>query len=136
MFPWVLHDYDSEYLDLGNEQIFRDLSKPMGAQTELRAAEFRERYEIYEDPSGEVSKFHYGTHYSCGGIICYFLIRLEPFTRIALELQDGKFDHADRLFSSVAYSWQLASVQEELTLEAIVSAVMRLSRKSASDSSH
>ncbi|ETO35574.1 WDFY family member 4 [Reticulomyxa filosa] len=28
---------------------------------------------------------------------------------IALELQGGKFDHADRLFSSIPYSWQLAS---------------------------
>ncbi|ETO16243.1 hypothetical protein RFI_21112 [Reticulomyxa filosa] len=26
-----------------------------------------------------------------------------------LELQGGKFDHADRLFSSIPYSWQLAS---------------------------
>ena len=109
VFPWVLKDYESAELDLKDEKIFRDLSKPMGAQTEPRAAEFRDRYETYEDPTGEVSKFHYGTHYSYGGIICYFMIRLEPFTRIALELQDGKFDHADRLFSSVAYSWKLAS---------------------------
>eukprot|EP01084_Bolivina_argentea_P022911 42621_1 len=112
VFPWVLSDYDSEILDLNNIEIYRDLSKPMGAQTdqtEPRASEFKERYDTYEDSSGEVSKFHYGTRYSCGGIICYFLIRLEPFTRIALELQDGKFDHADRLFSSISYSYKLAS---------------------------
>ncbi len=87
MFPWVLSDYDSEILDLNNIEIYRDLSKPMGAQTdqtEPRASEFKERYDTYEDSSGEVSKFHYGTRYSCGGIICYFLIRLESFTRIAL----------------------------------------------------
>ena len=31
MFPWVLADYESSYLDLDNPETFRDLSKPMGA---------------------------------------------------------------------------------------------------------
>jgi hypothetical protein len=30
VFPWILADYDSEYLDLTNPKTFRDLSKPMG----------------------------------------------------------------------------------------------------------
>ena len=49
-------------------------------------------------------KWH-GTHYSTSAIVLYFLIRLEPFTRISLELQGGKFDHADRLFSSIPRAW-------------------------------
>ena len=36
VFPWVLADYDSEELDFSNHKTFRDLSKPMGAQTEAR----------------------------------------------------------------------------------------------------
>ena len=36
VFPWVLADYDSEELDLTNHKTFRDLSRPMGAQTESR----------------------------------------------------------------------------------------------------
>lgn len=35
----------------------------------------------------------------------YYLIRLEPFTSYALSIQGGKFDHADRLFHSVAETW-------------------------------
>jgi factor associated with neutral sphingomyelinase activation len=31
VFPWVLKDYTSRSLDLENEEVFRDLSKPMGA---------------------------------------------------------------------------------------------------------
>ena len=36
VFPWILADYASEDLDLTNPKTFRDLSKPMGAQTESR----------------------------------------------------------------------------------------------------
>ena len=38
VFPWVLADYKSEELDLTNPKTFRDLTKPMGAQTESRFA--------------------------------------------------------------------------------------------------
>ena len=42
VFPWVIADYTSETLDLSDPRTFRDLSKPMGAQTPARANEFRE----------------------------------------------------------------------------------------------
>jgi hypothetical protein len=45
VFPWVLADYSSERLDLNSDATFRDLSRPMGALDERRAAFFRERYE-------------------------------------------------------------------------------------------
>ena len=42
VFPWVLKDYVSEKLDLENEEVFRDLSKPMGALGHpMRLAEAR-----------------------------------------------------------------------------------------------
>lgn len=31
VFPWVLQDYTSQSLDLHNEDIYRDLRKPIGA---------------------------------------------------------------------------------------------------------
>ena len=31
VFPWVLQDYSSEYLDLQNPGVFRNLSKNMGS---------------------------------------------------------------------------------------------------------
>ncbi len=36
VFPWILADYGSEYLDLSKKETFRDLSKPMGALNEKR----------------------------------------------------------------------------------------------------
>ena len=36
----------------------------------------------------------------------YYLIRLEPFTALHRALQGGRFDHADRLFHSVAATYR------------------------------
>lgn len=42
------------------------------------------------------------------GTYRFFLIALlkEPFTTYFLNLQGGKFDHADRTFSSVSRAWR------------------------------
>jgi factor associated with neutral sphingomyelinase activation len=44
VFPWVLKDYGSSTLDLSDVAVFRDLSKPMGAQTPSRLEVFRQRW--------------------------------------------------------------------------------------------
>ncbi|KAH7468543.1 WD repeat and FYVE domain-containing protein 3 [Phytophthora ramorum] len=114
VFPWVIADYTSEFLDLDTRDTFRDLSKPMGAIGPSRAAQFSERYTaMNQDMDGDgpmgTPAFHYGTHYSCSAYVVNYLIRLEPFTALALELQGGIFDHPDRLFRSVSSSWASAS---------------------------
>lgn len=54
VFPWIVADYDSEELDLYDEKTFRDLSKPMGAQTPGRLQQFKKRYQDWDDPQGIV----------------------------------------------------------------------------------
>ncbi|KAL1627864.1 Beige protein-like 1 [Diplodia seriata] len=110
VFPWVLADYTSEELDLNDSKTFRDLSKPMGAQTKQREAEFKERYQTFAEMSdGTNPVFHYGTHYSSAMIVTSYLIRLQPFVQSYLLLQGGSFDHADRLFDSIEKAWKSAS---------------------------
>ncbi|KAI9525533.1 hypothetical protein NQZ68_006082 [Dissostichus eleginoides] len=104
VFPWVITNYDSEELDLTLPSNFRDLSKPIGALNPKRAAFFSDRYESWEDD--QVPKFHYGTHYSTSSFTMMWLLRIEPFTTFFLNFQGGKFDHADRTFSSVARAWR------------------------------
>uniref|UniRef100_A0A8C5FE50 LPS responsive beige-like anchor protein n=1 Tax=Gadus morhua TaxID=8049 RepID=A0A8C5FE50_GADMO len=104
VFPWVITNYDSETLDLTLPSNFRDLSKPIGALNPKRAAFFSDRYESWEDE--QVPKFHYGTHYSTSSFVQTWLLRVEPFTTFFLNFQGGKFDHADRTFSSVARAWR------------------------------
>lgn len=49
--------------------------------------------------------FMYGSHYSTPGIVVNFLLRIEPYTTYALILQNGHFDHPDRLFHSIKEQW-------------------------------
>ncbi|RKP37614.1 hypothetical protein BJ085DRAFT_40345 [Dimargaris cristalligena] len=107
VFPWIIKDYTSDTLDLNDpERTFRDLTKPVGALNPDRLRRYIERYHGFEDPTGVVKKFHYGTHYSTAASVAHFLIRLEPFTSVHIGLQSGKFDHADRQFHSIAEAWQ------------------------------
>lgn len=104
VFPWVLTNYDSRELDLSLPSNYRDLSKPIGALNHSRREYFEERYESWDTPG--IPPFHYGTHYSTSAFTLNWLIRMEPFTTMFLALQGGKFDHADRLFSSISMSWK------------------------------
>ncbi|KAG5465470.1 hypothetical protein CUR178_00174 [Leishmania enriettii] len=113
VFPWVLSDYTSEVLDLDNPATFRDLSMPMGAcggsdRRELVRQRYTEMRSLGDVPS------HYLTHYSSPAITLYFLIRLPPFTSLAILLQGGHFDHADRMFHSVqaAFKAVMTSTQD------------------------
>ncbi|XP_050056820.1 neurobeachin isoform X3 [Aphis gossypii] len=104
VFPWVLTNYESTEMDLGLPSNYRDLSKPIGALNPSRKAYFEERYGSWENES--IPPFHYGTHYSTAAFVLNWLIRIEPFTTMFLALQGGKFDHPNRLFSSIALSWK------------------------------
>ena len=109
VFPWVLADYDSEELDLSNPKTFRDLSKPMGAQTESRLEQFQKRFRDWDDAGTDSPPYHYGTHYSSAMIVSSYLVRLEPFTQHFLHLQGGHFDLADRMFHSIKEAWESSS---------------------------
>ncbi|KAM4836011.1 neurobeachin-like protein 1 [Thomomys bottae] len=106
VFPWILQDYTSEELDLNNPAVFRDLSKPIGVVNDKNAKAMREKYENFEDPMGTIDKFHYGTHYSNSAGVMHYLIRVEPFTTLHIQLQSGRFDCADRQFHSIPATWQ------------------------------
>lgn len=106
VFPWVLADYTSETIDLSDSGVYRDLSKPIGALNADRLAQLLERYRDLElFGFTEAEKFLYGSHYSSPGIVLHYLIRQEPFTTMAIELQSGRFDCPDRLFLDIAGSW-------------------------------
>jgi hypothetical protein len=117
--PWIISDYDSSSLDLSNPNIYRDLSKPMGALNETRLNEFLTRFETFEDNiTTDIPAFMYGSHYSTMvGVVLHFLVRLQPFAALHKEMQNGHFDVPDRLFSSIPRSFrhnttQLSEVKE------------------------
>ena len=107
VFPWILQDYSSPSLDLLNPNIYRDLSRPIGALNDDRLKQYVSRYQdmINEKKfSPDIDPpFMYGTHYSCPGYTLYWLVRSAPAHM--LRLQNGKFDAPDRLFYSVLEAW-------------------------------
>ncbi|KAM7508730.1 hypothetical protein LguiA_019183 [Lonicera macranthoides] len=94
--PYVAAFFRLNHMALYNLQ-------PIGALTADRLKKFQERYSSFNDPV--IPKFHYGSHYSSAGIVLYYLMRVEPFTTLSIHLQGGKFDHADRMFSDMASTW-------------------------------
>lgn len=52
-FIKLLSDVFLKELDLTNPKTFRNLAKPMGAQTEDRLAQYKKRYKDWEDPNGK-----------------------------------------------------------------------------------
>uniref|UniRef100_A0A0R3SGW9 BEACH domain-containing protein n=1 Tax=Hymenolepis diminuta TaxID=6216 RepID=A0A0R3SGW9_HYMDI len=116
IMPWILADYTSKQLNFDEPATFRDLSKPIGIVNPDNAVLVREkitklgtlyRYESFEDPNGEISKFHYGTHYSSAAGVMHYLVRTEPFTSLHIQLQGQRFDVADRQFNSIPSAWSL-----------------------------
>lgn len=119
IFPWILADYESEEIDVNTkdpfeqQKLFRDLSLPLGAQLKERHADLKERISVEEitrkygriEP-GDESDFMYGSHYCAGGHIIDYLVRVEPFTSLQIKLQSGRFDDANRIFSSIPKAWR------------------------------
>ncbi|GMH67125.1 hypothetical protein TL16_g04598, partial [Triparma laevis f. inornata] len=105
VFPWVLSDYGSETINLSDPSVYRDLTKPIGAINQDRLDGLLERYADMDGFDDDMMKFLYGSHYSSPGVVLHYLIRQEPFTRMAINLQGGRFDCPDRLFFDIKSSW-------------------------------
>ncbi|KAM4688448.1 protein FAN [Discoglossus pictus] len=99
VFPWIIADYTSSELDLTIPETFRDLRKPIGALNRERLERLLKRYHEMPD-----TKFIYGSHYSSPGYVLFYLVRVAP--EYMLCIQNGKYDHADRMFNSIAETWR------------------------------
>ncbi|XP_034948322.1 protein FAN-like [Chelonus insularis] len=99
VMPWIIQDYTSSTLDLDDPNVYRDLSKPIGALEPNRLERLKERYEEMTE-----KKFLYGSHYSAPGFVLFYLVRKYP--QYMLCLQNGRFDHPDRMFNNVADVWK------------------------------
>eukprot|EP01083_Nonionella_stella_P079904 219353_1 len=104
IFPWIITDYESDSIDLNNANIYRDLTKPIGALNPKRLQKILKRYK--EMPCDDDKRFMYGSHYSSPAYVMYFLVRQHP--EYMLRFQNGKYDAADRLFSSIPRTWESA----------------------------
>ena len=67
--------------------------------------------------------YHYGTHYTCAGYVLYYLSRLEPYSRMGLQLQGGNFDQPDRLFIDIGHSWKSSAEANQQDVRELIPGV-------------
>ena len=103
VFPWILSDYSSETIHLDDPSIYRDLTKPLGAIGLKRLEIVKERMDA---SIGDETRYLYGALYSSPAVVIGYLIRMEPFTSLHLQLQSNRFDVADRLFVSIPAAYE------------------------------
>ena len=119
VFPWVLNNYNDPLKNESDDNYnLRDMSLPMGMMAldekgEQRKELFLLNYETLKEQADEGMKpYFYGSNYSNPIYVCHFLMRIFPFTHIAIELQGSKFDQPDRLFISVQNSFYCSVTQK------------------------
>ena len=83
------------FLDL-EQTIRRDLSKAIS----LNKNDNENKIHFYKENMKLIGS-HFNSHYSTGGYILYYLIRLNPFTFAHIKFQSGHFDAPERIFSSL-----------------------------------
>ena len=110
ILPWVLQDFTSTKLDLSNPKVYRDLSLPIGATTPDRLHELQEKANTLVNLG--MPRYLYSSGVINPLNVYLYLLRMEPFTTLHIEIQSGRFDHAARLFSSIEHSWHLVSTMQ------------------------
>ncbi|KAI6209440.1 Lysosomal-trafficking regulator [Aphelenchoides besseyi] len=132
VFPFILANYKSDFLDFTSTQTFRDLSRPMAIQDRSMEPTYVRMYNsLVEEcsrsssehggfPSVHMGAYHYGSHYSNTGIVAYFMVRVLPYTNVALEYQDNNFDIPDRLFNSIQNTWRLSSSESTTDFKELI----------------
>ena len=103
VFPCILSNFTKEKLFYNDGSNYRKLNFPIGAQSEFMQNDSMKKYNLWQRSGME--PFHHGSHYSNGGIVTYYMLRIEPYTTQSKSIQGGSFDIADRLFNSMHGSW-------------------------------
>jgi hypothetical protein len=109
VFPWVVSP----------ELEARDLKLPMGQLAQKRARHFENTF-LDSDP-----QYFYGCHYSCPGVVFWFMTRLPPFTFFLWDLNEG-WDDSQRMFTSIMDCWSSASQTNQTDLKEPIPQVFSL----------
>jgi hypothetical protein len=103
IFPWVIADYSSNELHLEKLETYRPLDKPIDTLGAERLQDLLGRIQEFRQIG--VVPFLYSTYASWPLSIFWFLIRMEPYTTMHIDMQGGKFDNSHCVFSSIGITW-------------------------------
>ena len=111
VYPWILSNYSSNIIDLKEPDTYRDFLYPIYAQDKETRINLKDKYESFEESE---LKYHSGSHYSNPAFVCYYLVRVKPFSISASEIQGGRFDSPDRLFFNIKNFYKVQTKYQEL----------------------
>lgn len=128
IFPWVIKDYDSPELLLDDPEVYRDLRRPIGAQTLEGIQRAKETYKATAgsaaDPSVQtLPPYHYSNPNSHMLSVLYFLVRLSPFTNAALggseggNSANGNGNALTAMFNSIDDAFRMCTSDEKRAFE-------------------
>ena len=103
IFPWVTlnKNYFPEKKEINeNEILFRDMNYFMLTQTENGRNEAKSFYNISERENPK-NPIHFRFHYSTGGYILLYLMRIFPFIEEHIRLQSNNFDSPSRMVHNI-----------------------------------
>jgi len=124
VIPWFINsetfdipEYEEQKLNIRDFKL--NLNKLGGGK---RLEQSIQRY--HEGDAMTEEKYFSGSHFSNPGIIIQYLVRIPPFLDGLIKFQSGKLDCADRMFSSLISSYNLALTEvgdmRELIPESII----------------
>jgi len=113
IYPWIISDYNSNNLDINDSKYYRDFLYPIYAQNQETRDNLKQKFDYFEDEQKEF-RYHSGSHYSNAGFVCYYLIRIKPFSQLAAEVQGEFFDTTDRLFFDIESFYKVSEKYQEL----------------------
>ena len=116
VYPWIISNYTSKNLNLNDSKSYRNFLYPIYAQDDETRQNLKLNYENTDEDQKDF-KYHSGSHYSNAGFVCYYLIRIKPFSQLAAEVQGEYFDVTDRLFISIESFYKINEKYQELIPE-------------------
>ncbi|OHS96451.1 hypothetical protein TRFO_37367 [Tritrichomonas foetus] len=99
ILPWVITDYTTSAFSLNDIGMFRDLSYPIAAQTPSSRSILHSKFDENMPACDENAMFMNAP--SNPTIVAHWLIRMEPFTALHIDSENGRFGFSSRLFKSL-----------------------------------
>ena len=130
VFPWIITNYKSKDIpNLSLDNIpdnlnrsdytpeIRPLGTPMGMigindESKDRKENYLINFESPDEKNPDDNFDRYGSHYSTGLHLTYYLVRVFPFSYLRIEIQGKNFDDPNRLFNNLSNSFACAISQK------------------------
>jgi len=105
IFPWIIFQIDELYkitndesdVNINENFSLRDMNYPVSMQDENKR---NEEIIKYNEEDENTFRYHLGSHYSTSSYIFYYLMRINPYGQLLINLLNYKKENPNRMFLS------------------------------------